>query len=136
MFLSTVEADRCTFITGPTSRSKRSPAPNEGGLYTACSSACVCANYTEINVVQEDVKKLGKQEVRNVHSSPGIVVVMLGRTKLERAQLSPKIGKFHTNVWSENFKATGLLKRLRVDRKEILKLIFQEQSVTMWTGQT
>lgn len=101
-------------------------------------SACVCANYTELNVDQEDVKKkkIGKQEIRNVHSSPVIVVVKLGRIKLERAQLSPKNRKVHTNVWSENLKATGLLKRLRVDRKEILKLIFEEQSVTMWTGQT
>jgi RimJ/RimL family protein N-acetyltransferase len=64
------------------------------------------------------------------------MVGKLGRTKLETAQLSPKIGKVHTNVWSENFKARGLLKRLRADRKEILKFIFEEQNVTMWTGQT
>jgi len=133
--LSTGEADRCIFIIGTTPRSKNPPPPkkNERGLY----SACVCAKYTELNIVQEDVKKKsGKQEIRNVHSSPVIVVVKLERTKLESAQLSPKIGEVHTNVWTENFKATGLLKRLRVHRKEILKLIFEEQSVTLWTGQT
>jgi RimJ/RimL family protein N-acetyltransferase len=64
------------------------------------------------------------------------MVVNLGRTKRERAQLSPKMGKVHTHVWSENFKARGLLKRLSVDKKKILKFIFEEQSVTMWTGQT
>jgi hypothetical protein len=63
-------------------------------------------------------------------------VGQLGRTKLERAQLSPKIGKVHTNVWPGNFKVRSLLKRLRVDRKEILKFIFEEKSVIMWNGQT
>ena len=71
-----------------------------------------------------------------MHSSPATMVVNLGRTKRERAQLSPKMGKVHTNVWSENFKAVSLLKRLRVDKKEILKFIFEEQSIAIWTGQT
>jgi RimJ/RimL family protein N-acetyltransferase len=52
------------------------------------------------------------------------MVVNLGRTKRERAQLSPKMGKVHTNVWSENFKAGGLLKRLGVDKKKNIKIYF------------
>ena len=68
-----------------------------------------------------------------MHSSPATMVSWEGQNWRER-KLSPKIGKVHTNVWSEDFKATGLLKRLREDRKELLKFIFEEQSITMWTG--
>jgi len=57
----------------------------------------VCANYTELNVGQKDVKKIRQRGIRNVHSSPAATVGKLGRTELERAQLSPKIRRVHTN---------------------------------------